>query len=99
MRTSIITAAVTMVLAGCADEGIDNMPAPPLASGSCSNEKLAGFVGQKATVALGEQMLTVSGAKSLRWGPPRTPMTMDFREDRLTVAYDDDMTITSARCG
>ncbi|MBU1462386.1 MAG: peptidase inhibitor I78, partial [Alphaproteobacteria bacterium] len=26
-------------------------------------------------------------------------MTMDFRPDRLTVSYDEAMTITSARCG
>jgi hypothetical protein len=44
-------------------------------------------------------MMTVSGAKALRWGPPRSAMTMDFRSDRLTVAYDDAMTVTSARCG
>ena len=28
-----------------------------------------------------------------------TELTMDFRPDRLTVAYDDAMVITAARCG
>ena len=38
-------------------------------------------------------------AGQLRWGPPRSAMTMDFREDRVTVAYDDGMTITMVTCG
>jgi len=35
----------------------------------------------------------------LRWGPPRSAMTMDFRQDRVTVAYDDAMIITHIACG
>ena len=37
--------------------------------------------------------------RTLRWGGPGMAMTMDFRPDRLTVSYDEAMTITSARCG
>jgi hypothetical protein len=73
------------------------MPVP--AQAQCDDSKLGRFVGQNAGVDLGTEMLAVSGAKTLRWGPPRSAMTMDFRQDRLTVAYDDAMTVTSARCG
>ncbi|MCB2013746.1 MAG: I78 family peptidase inhibitor [Sphingobium sp.] len=65
----------------------------------CSNDALAAFVGQKASVETGSAMLAASGAKTLRWAPPRSAMTMDYRPDRLTVSYDDDMVIIRASCG
>jgi hypothetical protein len=34
----------------------------------------------------------------LRWVPPRTAVTMDYRPDRLTVSYDDAMVITKVSC-
>lgn len=74
-------------------------PVPPAASGECSNDALAQYVGQTATAELGAEMLRVSGARTLRWGPPGSAMTMDFRPDRLTVSYDEKMVITTARCG
>ncbi|WP_328598051.1 I78 family peptidase inhibitor [Croceibacterium salegens] len=56
------------------------------------------FIGKKATPELGEEMLAATGAKTLRWVPPRSAVTMDFRPDRLTVSYDDDYVITQASC-
>ena len=38
-------------------------------------------------------------ADEVRWAPPRTAMTMEFKEGRVTVAYDDAMTITAVTCG
>lgn len=40
-----------------------------------------------------------TGSKALRWIPPRSAVTMDFRSDRLNIAYDDDMIITMVNCG
>ncbi len=97
MRLIIAIALATVPLAGCASGGPGSTPAPPQAQ--CDNGKLDGFIGQKASAELGARMLAASGAKTLRWGPPRSAMTMDFRPDRLTVAYDDGLTIISARCG
>ncbi len=97
MRIIVTLSMLCMGLAGCADGGPQSASTPPQAQ--CDNSKLDGFVGQKASADLGAKMLAASGAKALRWGPPRSAMTMDFRADRLTVAYDDDMTILSARCG
>jgi hypothetical protein len=67
--------------------------------GACRNEGLDRFVGQTASAELGAQLLAASGARTMRWGAPGMAMTMDFRADRLTVSYDERMTITSARCG
>lgn len=97
MRPMIGIIAFGMSLAGCTADETESTPPPPQAQ--CDNSKLDGFVGQKASANLGARMMAVSGAKALRWGPPRSAMTMDFRSDRLTVAYDDAMTVTSARCG
>ena len=69
------------------------------AGGKCSNDALATYVGQKVTAALGAELLAKSGARTLRWGAPGMAMTMDYREDRLTVSYDEAMVVTSARCG
>lgn len=60
---------------------------------------LAPFIGRTASAELGTELLTLSGARTLRWAAPGMAMTMDFRRDRLTVSYDAQMVVTSARCG
>ena len=52
----------------------------------------------KATVELGQAMLAATGAKILRWVPPRTAVTMDFNPSRLTVSYDDDYIVKTVSC-
>jgi len=87
------------LLPACAATSIDSPPVAGGSGGTCSADKLGGYVGQKATAALGAELLAKSGARTLRWAPPRSAMTMDYREDRLTVTYNDDMIIESASCG
>lgn len=65
----------------------------------CDATKLQYAVGQKSSTALGAKLMQESGAKTLRWMPPRTAATMDFRSDRLNIAYDDTMIITAIDCG
>lgn len=72
--------------------------APPTAA-QCVPAGLEHFIGQKANEASGAEMLRVSGARSLRWVAPGMMVTMDFRADRLTVSYDENMSITRASCG
>ncbi len=85
--------------AGTGSEGPGSASPPAMAQGPCKNDGLDRFTGQKATADLGAELLKASGAKTLRWGGPNMAMTMDFRPDRLTVSYDDQMVVTSARCG
>lgn len=68
-------------------------------SGLCNAEPAQRFVGQKADAASGLAIRRAAGADTLRWAPPRTAMTMEFLEGRVTVAYDDAMTITRVTCG
>ena len=74
-------------------------PAAAAPAGTCRNEALASFVGQPATQALGAQMLSASGARALRWVAKDTMVTMDYRDDRLTVHLDAVNQVERARCG
>lgn len=87
------------LLAGCTVTDAKIPPAAPPATGKCAPDGLGSFVGQKASAEIGAQMLSLTGARTLRWVPPRTAVTMDYREDRLTVSYDDNMVIIQASCG
>lgn len=98
MRTTMLVCLAA--LGGCAGaNGQGPASSPATSEGPCRNEGLDAFVGQKASAESGAALLKASGAKTLRWGGPGMAMTMDFRPDRLTVSYDEAMTITSARCG
>jgi hypothetical protein len=84
-----------VLLAGCA-----TVPAETgVSGGECANKGLDAFVGRTVSADLGAELLKTSGARTLRWGPPDSAMTMDFRADRLTVSYDRDNKVTSASCG
>ncbi len=66
---------------------------------ACNSDGLSKFVGQKADSATGASALAQSGAKSLRWIPPNSAVTMDFRQDRLNIEYDEKMVISRVNCG
>jgi hypothetical protein len=90
----LAAAVPALALAGCATTG-----ETVTGEGLCKAEPGQAFVGQRATADVGAKLLQLTGAKQLRWGPPRTAMTMDFRADRLTVSYDDAMMIERVSCG
>lgn len=65
----------------------------------CNAAEVQGMIGQKADIAMMERLMKGTGAKDFRWAPPNSALTMDYREDRLTVAYDEQMAITRISCG
>ncbi len=67
--------------------------------GECDASGVQDLVGQQATQELGARLLERTGARVLRWVPPNTAVTMDYRLDRLTVSYDADMVIERISCG
>jgi len=95
-----LAAAMALSLAGCAAAAppADETPRARDIAGTCQREPGQRFVGQKATGEIGQAMLAATGAKILRWVPPRTAVTMDFNPSRLTVSYGDDYTITRVSC-
>jgi hypothetical protein len=99
MTRPLILTLGALVLAGCsAGDGQAESAPPPLAE-SCQAEGAQGFVGRAATADLGAELLRLTGARTLRWVPPRTAVTMDYRGDRLTVSYDDNRIIERISCG
>ncbi|KPL68599.1 peptidase inhibitor I78 [Erythrobacter sp. SG61-1L] len=90
--------AGALALSACATTGAEEPSPPSRAEGECKAEAGQAFVGQKATAETGAALIAATGARTLRWVPPRTAVTMDFRPDRLTVSYDDDMVIERVSC-
>ena len=99
MRSRILMGSL-LVLSACATGGTDNRAPPPPPSGmTCDASGMQDHVGHTVSASSGATLLELSGARVLRWVPPRTAVTMDFRQDRLTVSYDDEMRITRISCG
>ena len=88
-------------LAACATTPAPDAPAdqPPPMAGACNADAAQSHVGSTVSAAIGATIQKESGARSLRWGPPNSAWTMDYREDRLNVRYDDEMKITEITCG
>lgn len=95
-----IAIPILLPLAACtiaqSDATASSVPAPPA---SCRNEALAPFAGQPASQQLGVRMLAASGARVLRWVPKGTFVTMDYREDRITIYLDGSNRVERASCG
>lgn len=101
----LLALPLSLALAGCMTTPADTPPATgttepaPPAAGKCDAGAAARMVGMKATQELGARIQQMTGARTLRWGPPDTAWTMDYREDRVNVRYDSDMIITEITCG
>jgi len=100
MKSAAI-AVLPLALAACTTHNISES-SPPIrqpVEQICDASALQEHIGHTASEKSGAILLGLSGARALRWVPPRTAITMDYRPDRLTVGYDDDMKITRISCG
>lgn len=102
----IALAAATFGLAACAGsytapETGTALPEPAKRPPgvACDASYAEHHIGDQATQELGLVIREETGAKSLRWGPPNSVWTMDYREDRVNVRYDAKMKITAVTCG
>ena len=57
------------------------------------------FIGRTRSDSTGSAIKRATQAAVLRWSPPGTMLTMDYREDRVTVWIDPTKKITKIRCG
>lgn len=97
-----LTACVSFEETGAKDampEPSTQVPADQAGGFECDAAKAQYALGQKTSVELAKKLLKETGANSLRWIPPRTPVTMDYRGDRLNIGYDDAMVIDKISCG
>ena len=89
-----------LALTGCVVNVSDSTPDRAEAVPMLCNAAPAQYhIGHDATQAMGTAILKDSGARTLRWGAPNSAWTMDLREDRVNVRYDDAMKILEITCG
>ena len=100
MKIAALSVLALGSLAACTTTAIDGDDMPVREpSGECNADAAQRHVGQRATQELGAELLRVTRARQLRWAPPDSAMTMDFRPDRLTVSYDRNMMVDRITCG
>ena len=93
---------LSLSLAACAaapPEQATVDPAPVATPGTCRNDALASFTGQRRSDALAKRILGASGARTIRWVEKDMMVTMEFREDRVTVHLDAANRVVRAVCG
>jgi len=96
----LLVSILSMGLLACAPVPPADEAGPNSAlEGSCDGQAGQGFLRQTVSADLGQRVLSATGARQLRWVPPRSAVTMDFRPDRLSVEYDDDRIVTRVSCG
>lgn len=91
-----------LLLGACATQAPPAAAEPPVRgqSGSlCRSGDYTQFHGRVRSDALEAELKRASGAHVIRWVPPGMMVTMDFREDRMTVKLDARNRILSAGCG
>jgi len=98
---TIAIIATSFALAGCSTFAPAQKTPEQLAKANyiCSASELQTLVGEQANENTGKLAQKKSNAKLLRWIPPNSAVTMDFREDRLNISYDDNMKIVQVNCG
>ena len=92
-----ILAPIALLLAACATN-----PAPvpgSITRGNCVMGPGQAYLGQVANAETGTAILAQTQSNVIRWAPPNTMMTMEFRADRVTVHYGADGKITQVSCG
>ena len=73
-------------------------PAAPPQADACSPQSLSRYVGLAANDSTAARMKRETGKTDLRWVRPGMAVTMDYREDRLTVYVDAANRIERASC-
>ena len=99
MRSAILLLALTLPACAAAAPQPDIPVRGETPGYTCRNQDMGRFTGREATVVVGSELLRASGARTVRWVRPGTMVTMDYREDRLTVRVDASNRILAANCG
>ncbi|MET0240574.1 MAG: I78 family peptidase inhibitor [Sphingobium sp.] len=98
MDRLLIIGAIAL-LAGCSTMTAGPPASPSTTADACNAAAVQDRVGQTATAQLGADLLKATGARTLRWLAPGMAATMDFRPDRLSVSYDENLAIVRIACG
>ena len=66
---------------------------------TCNAAGMDRFVGLPGSSETGAAILQATHSAELRWAPPGYMLTMDYREDRVTVRLGPDRRVTALNCG
>lgn len=72
---------------------------PMIGRDACGVDAASDYVGRKETPELRAELSRRIGHSRIRWLPPGSVVTMDYREDRLNVDLDAGGVVTRLRCG
>ena len=105
-RSSLLLLAAILPLAACSHAGgnapaeVGSLPAK-VSDGpqECRPDALEAFTGKTADEATIKKLVADSGARNARVVKPGMAVTMDFRQDRVTVHVDAQNRIERASCG
>ena len=97
----LIGAAACTALPPASAEGgtSETVPVQGETATPCDAAPAQHLIGRQRSAELGAEAMRLSRAKALRWIPPGTMVTMDFREDRLNIDLDGAGKVTRIRCG
>lgn len=104
-RSSLLLLSALLPLAACSHAGsntADTGSLPAKVSDGpheCRPEALEAFTGKTADEATMKKLVADSGARNARVVKPGMAVTMDFRQDRVTVQVDAQNRIERASCG
>ena len=76
----------------------DNSPQGVTPLPRCTQAVLAKYIGKPKSGLVARRMRHATGAKSVRWVPVGTMVSMIYQNDRLTVRLGPDHRITQASC-
>lgn len=65
----------------------------------CEAAGMSKFIGRPGNSRTGAAIKSASHAAVLRWAPPGVMLTMDYREDRVTIYLGADKKVTQIKCG
>ncbi len=99
MRITAAALITPMLLGGCSAYDSSGPDLPPAPTSQCVAEPAMSFVGQKATSDAGAEIKRLTGSSVFQWVPEGSPVTMDYRVERVRVTYDANMIILRIRCG
>ncbi len=100
VRNLTVLAAGALASCAAAPQPVEEIPVRGSTSGfACRQQSFEAFIGKVATSAVGAELLRASGARVIRWVQPGMMVTMDYREDRVTVRLAENNRIVTASCG
>ncbi len=99
MKSAGLSFAAILLTAGCSSYSDEPPATGPAPSGVCKAEPAMSLIGQKASAEVGAEIKRLTGSEIFQWVPEGTPVTMDYRIERVRVTYDSTMSILTISCG